>query len=151
MTPNLTQADPVQRQLPLWIASAAGFGILWNAYGLFQFADSLRSTEADLIAGGMTQAQATVYLGLPAWVTLAFAVGVLCGLIGSLLILVRKRLALPVLAASLAGYTVLFAGDAGYGVFTSMPEQMAILIVVVLIAAVLFAFARHARSSGLLG
>ena len=134
--------------LPRWIAAASALGVLWNAYGVYQFAGSLSATEAYLMGGGMTQAQATVYLGLPVWMTAAFAVGVAGGLIGSVLILMRHRLAVPVLAASLIGYVALFLGDVVFGVFANIPAQLAILAVVVLIAAGLFAVARFSRARG---
>ena len=54
------------------------------------------------------------------------------------------------LAASLAGYVALFAGDAGYGVFVGNPAQMAVLSVVVIVAAALLGTARIARKRGII-
>lgn len=141
--PKMTVSAP---SLPRWVAGAAAIGVLWNAYGVYQFAGSLSATATDLMSGGMTEAQATLYLALPFWMTLVFAVGVAGGLIGSVLILMRSRMAVPVLTASLAGYLALFAGDVAYGVFAGIPQQLAILGVVVVIAAVLLWIARHARA-----
>ncbi len=141
--PTMTARAP---SLPRWVAGAAAIGVLWNAYGVYQFAGSLSATASDLISAGMTEAQAATYLGLPVWMTLVFAIGVAGGLIGSVLILMRSRMAVPVLTASLAGYLALFAGDGAYGVFAGIPQQLAILGVVVVIAAVLLWIARHARA-----
>ena len=48
---------------------------------------------------------------IPTATDIAFALGVLGGLVGSVLLLLRHRTALPVFAASLAGYIVLYIGD----------------------------------------
>ncbi|MBK1660101.1 hypothetical protein [Paracraurococcus ruber] len=80
----------------------------------------------------------------------AFALGVLGGGAGCVLLL-RRRVAVQVLAASLAGYVLLFAGDATEGVFAAFGAgQFATLTCVVAIAAGLIALARHVERLGLL-
>ena len=102
----------------LWLAG--GLGLIWNAYGIVQFMGSVSATQESLMAQGMTANQAAAMTGYPAWMTIAFAVGVFGGLIGALLLLMRKALAVPVFAGSLAGYAALFAGDVFHGVFAAM-------------------------------
>jgi hypothetical protein len=76
--------------------------------------------------------------------TLAFAVGVFGGLAGSVLLLLRRAAAMPVLLASLLAYVALWIGDAVHGVFAAMgAPQVMILTLVVAIAAVLLALCRH--------
>ena len=83
--------------------------------------------------------------GYPGWMTLAFGIGVVGGLVGSVLLLLRQRLAPPMLAISLAAYIALWIGDAVHGVFAAMgAPQIIILSAVVVIAALLFAVSRHA-------
>ena len=78
--------------------------------------------------------------GYPAWMTLAFAVGVFGGLAGSVLLLMRRRAAMPVLRALLVAYVGLWVGDALHGVFAAMgAPQVGILTLVVAIAAALVA------------
>lgn len=129
---------------PVWLIVASLAGFAWNVFGAVQFLGSVTATEATLIAQGMTPEQAAVMTGYPAWMTLAFAAGVLGGLVGSLLILMRKAAARPVLAASLAAYVALWFGDAVHGVFAVMgTPQIVILTTVVAIATALFALSRH--------
>ena len=131
---------------PLWPAAIALGGIAWNIFGLVQFAGTLTATEASMLAHGMTPAQATLMASLPIWMTLAFAIGVLGGLAGSTLLLLRHPLARPILAASLAAYIVLWIGDAALGVFAAFgAPQVAILTLVVAIAAVLLAASHRTR------
>jgi hypothetical protein len=123
--------------------------LAWNAFGVVQFLKTLRSTPESLTQMGMTPHQAAVYSSYPAWMTLAFAVGTFGGLAGCLLLLLRRRAATPVLAASLAGYVVLFAGDVTEGVFAALgAPQVATLSAVVAIAAALFAWSRRLERGG---
>jgi hypothetical protein len=132
----------------LW--AVAPLGVLWNVYGVYQFVGTFTQAGQEAMTAGMTAAQAALYLSLPAWISAVFALGVLGGLAGSIALLLRRRAAQPILAASLVGYVLLFAGDAWYGVFAAMPSQLAILAVVVLIAAALLWVAHIARQRGLL-
>jgi hypothetical protein len=134
---NTLTADNHTSRAPPWLKGVAALGIAWNLFGLVQFAGSFTQTVESLMATGMTQAQAEVYLGLPAWVSVAFAVGVLGGFVGSIALWFRRKWAKPVFATSLLGYILLFAGDTFYGVFAAIPAQLAILAVVVLVAAAL--------------
>lgn len=142
--------DSAASRVPNWLWAASALGVLWNAYGLYQFVGTFTPAGQAAMTAGMTAAQAEVYLGLPAWISVVFAAGVSGGLIGSIALAARRRLAVPVLAASLVGYVLLFAGDAYHGVFAAMPSQLAILVVVVLTAAGLFGTARIAVRRGLL-
>lgn len=135
---------------PIWLMPIAILGIAWNLFGLWQYAGSFSQTPDTLMAAGMTADQATVYLALPAWVTFAFGIGVIGGLVGSVLLVLRRSLAVPVFAASLAGYIVLFSADWAYGVFASIPAQLGILAMVVIIAAALLATAWVAHRKSLL-
>jgi hypothetical protein len=146
MTAQLSQT--LQARGPTTLLVAAGAGILWNAYGVWQFALSFFQTRDSLVATGMTPSQAELYLSLPGWISVAFAIGVFGGLVGSVALLMKRVVALPVFGVSLAGYAVLFAGDAYYGVFANIPSQLVILAIVVAIAAALLAVTFHARNRG---
>ena len=129
---------------PAWLLVASIGGIAWNLFGAVQFAGSVTATEASLIASGLTAEQAAVMTGYPTWMTLAFAAGIVGGLAGSVLLLLRKATATPVLAASLVAYVALWIGDAMYGVFAAMgTPQVVILTTVVAISAALLAASRH--------
>jgi hypothetical protein len=134
----------------VWLPVVAVAGLGWNLFGLWQFAGSLRQTGESLMAAGMTAKQAEIYLALPGWMTAVFAVGVIGGTVGSLLMLLQRAAAVPVFAVSLAGYVALFAGDLAYGVFAGLPEQLVIITSVVLIAAALFALSLFARKRAML-
>lgn len=135
---------PSAQRAPLWLVATSLGGIAWNLFGAVQFAASIAATPESLIASGLTAEQAAVMTGYPAWMTLAFAVGVFGGLAGSLLLFWRKPAAMPVLAVSLCAYVALWIGDAVHGVFAAMgTSQIVIVTSVVAIAAALLAASRH--------
>lgn len=136
---------------PAWITPVALLALAWNAFGAVQFARTALADAATLAAAGMTPDQAALMAGLPLWMDAAFAIGVGGGLAGAALLLLRRRAAAPVLAASLAAYVVLFAGDVAHGVFAAFgAPQVAILSLVVAIAAGLHFAARRAVRAGAL-
>ncbi len=129
---------------------AAIGGIFWNAFGVFQFYMSTFSTVDSMISLGMTRAQAELYAALPLGMPFVFAVGTIGGLAGSLLLLARNRLAVPVFAVSLAGYVALFIGDWLLGVFAAFgARQVITLCFVVAIAAALLWNSRRWAARGL--
>lgn len=139
--PSLTAPVP---RLPAWALAAALGGLAWNLFGALQLARAVRATPESLIASGLTPEQAAVMTGYPGWMTLAFCLGVAGGLIGSLLLALRRPAARSVLGVSLAAYVALWIGDAVHGVFAVMgAPQVAILTLVVAIAAALFGVSRR--------
>ncbi len=145
----MTLTDTLRPMPPLWQTATVAAGLAWNIFGLYQFALSLTATTASLMAKGMTEAKATAMTTYPVWMTLAFALGVGLGTIGSVLLLMRRKLALPVLTVSLVAYIALWAGDAINGVFAALgAPQVIVLTFVVVIAAGLLALARFADQRG---
>ena len=65
-------------------------GLAWNIFGTYQFIGSVNATAESLMAMGMSEAQAMVMTKYPLWMTIAFAIGVFGGLIGSILFLLRN-------------------------------------------------------------
>jgi hypothetical protein len=137
--------------LPSWFWIAAGLGLVWNVFGAYQYLISVRATQESLIASGLTAEQAAVMLGYPAWMTGAFAIAVFGGIIGCFLLLLRRRLAVPVLGVSLAASVLLYIGDLINGIFAAMgAPQVIVLTIVVLIGAGLLWMARRFSASGAL-
>ncbi len=138
-------------KLPLWIWIAAAFGVGWNIFGVIQLLGSINQTPEALSAKGMTTAQALIYASIPIWMNVGFAIGVFGGLIGSSLLLLRNRFAVPVFLASVVGYVTLFIGDIIHGVFEAFgTQQVLILSTVVAIAAALLWVAGICQKQGYL-
>ena len=137
------------RRLPVGLRVLAALGVAWNVFGIVQWSGQVFATPTMLMAKGMTQAQATLYAALPAWMTTVFAIGVFGGTVGALLLLAGRRAATTALAVSLVGYVALYIGDITEGVFAAFGvPQVIILSTVVAIAVGLFTLALHADRRG---
>lgn len=125
------------------------FGIAWSLFGVMQFIPTLSDTPESLMRMGMSAEQAAAYAAYPAWMSVGFAAGAFGGVLGSALLLARRALAVPVLAASLVGYVVLFIGDITEGVFAALGAgQVGVLTLVVAIAAGLWRWSRRSLQLG---
>lgn len=79
-------------------------GLLWNGFGVFNFYLSMTMDDAALQAAGMTPEQ-IAYLGaMPAWTMVAYGVGTIGALAGTILLLLRSKWAVHVFALALAGF-----------------------------------------------
>ena len=90
------------RPLGFWIVSV--LALLWNLVGMAIFFMQINMPPEALAA--MPAEQRALYESTPVWVNGAFAVAVFGGALGSAMLLMRKRLALPLLALSLLGVVV---------------------------------------------
>ena len=80
-----------------WVFSAAA--LVWNLIGLVAYISTVMMPPEALAQ--MTEDAQQFYLSTPAWATGAFALAVNAGVLGSLLLLLRKRWAVPLFVVSL--------------------------------------------------
>ena len=101
----------------LWIVGV--LSVLWNGMGCF---DYLMTETANRTYLARMPADQIAYMhALPAWLTGMWAIGVWCGLAGSILLLMRSRYSVPLFALSFIGAVV----GLGYQEFlTAMPLSM---------------------------
>lgn len=121
--------------------------IVWNLLGVMAFVAQMLMTPK--ILATLPPAEQALYANIPMWVNIAFACAVFGGTIGSILLLLRKTLALPVLLVSVIGVVVqmyhsFFMIDSieVYG-----PGGMIMPIMVLIIAVVLVFVANKAKNS----
>ena len=118
----------------LWVVGGAA--VLFNAIGPYDYTRTMMEGAAYLTSAGMTPAQVAYYDTLPVWVHAAWAIGVWAAIGAAVLLLLRRKLALPVFAVSLGAFALNMLhthvlGDGG----RIMGQQMALTNV--MIAAVL--------------
>ncbi len=111
-----------------WFSIAAIVALLWNIGGAMQFINSLSPAEA---GGMMTSEQLQVITSLPSWVTLVFGIGVATSLLGSVLLYLRHRQAIPILVVSFVAFLLLTFSYIIYGVFEAIGKQQVIVMVTV--------------------
>ncbi|WP_428408028.1 hypothetical protein [Hyphococcus sp.] len=90
--------------MPLWFKIAVGAAILWTLAGVFAYYSDVTISEETLAA--MPEAQRAAYEMRPAWVVGAYAIAVFAALAGAILLALRKKLATPLFALSLAAVIV---------------------------------------------
>jgi hypothetical protein len=137
------------RPIYFWIVSSVA--LLWNLLGVAMFFLQLNMPPDALAA--MPAEQRALYESTPAWVNGAFAVAVFGGALGSAMLLLKKRPALPLLSLSLLGLVV----QMGYTYLMTPafrvygPGGAVLPALLVLIALFLVWFARRSIARGWIG
>ena len=86
----------------LWVVGV--IAVLWNAYGGYDYIMSVTEGATYMAAAGMTPEQIAYYDAMPVWMMSVWAIGVWGGVAGSILLLLRSKLAFPVFVVSLAAF-----------------------------------------------
>ena len=133
------------RPLAGWFLPAAIASLLFMGLGCVSY---LMHVLAD--PSTMPLDQRAAYEAEPMWVTAAYAVAVWVGLAGTILLVMRKRLAEAALIVSLVAVLVWLAGLI---LVTPLRESMSandllVAIVVTALTWTIFWFARHSRQRG---
>jgi hypothetical protein len=90
-----------------WHLWAVGvIGVLWNGYGCYDYVMTNTGGADYMRQLGLGEELIAYYMGMPAWMTAAWAVGVWGGLLGAVLLLLRMKWALHVFIASLAAFVL---------------------------------------------
>ena len=93
--------------VPTWFWVAAVLALLFEALGCYLYLAEVMMTDAQIAALPIDQAAGLV--ARPTWYYAAFAVAVWAGLAGTVLLLLRRTLAVPVLLVSLIAVLVQFS------------------------------------------
>jgi hypothetical protein len=133
------------RPVAAWYLPAAVASMLFMAFGCIMY---LMHVLADPAV--MPLEQRAAYEAEPLWVTTAYAIAVWIGLAGAVMLVLRKKLAEPLLMVSLAAVLIWLAGLL---LVTGLRENMSAndLIVAIVVTALtwtIFWFARHSRQRG---
>jgi hypothetical protein len=137
--------------LPTLFWVVATVAVVWNLLGVMSYVMEVTMSEEALAA--LPEGQQALYAAQPAWVTGAFAIAVFAGLAGSILLAMRKSLAIPVFMLSL----VAVIGQMVYAFLLSntlevMGPGSAILpSAIIVIAAALVWFSTRAKVKGWTG
>jgi hypothetical protein len=133
------------RAVAAWYLPAAVASMLFMAFGCIMY---LMHVLADPAV--MPLEQRAAYEAEPLWVTAAYAISVWIGLAGAVMLVLRKKLAEPLLMVSLAAVLIWLAGLL---LVTGLRENMSandllVAIVVTALTWTIFWFARHSRQRG---
>lgn len=147
-------AEPRRAPIHLWVIGIAA--VLWNGFGSFDYLMT-RTRGAAYIESMMHTNQGDAIMAyidaFPVWAAAGWGLGVWGGLLGSILLLMRHRWAVPIFLVSLVGALVSFGyqfanpsgiGELSAGINAIMP------FVIIAIAVGLFLYARAMRVKGVI-
>jgi hypothetical protein len=128
-----------------WIIGAVA--LIWNVMGIINF--FMQMNPAAVAA--MPESQRVIVASRPAWATAAFAIAVLGGAAGCLLLLLRKSAATYLLIGSLIAmvvHMVPYLGMAGPSLALGPVEISIFILMPLAVAAFLIWYANRAKSWG---
>jgi len=140
---------PAKVPLHLWLVGI--LAVLWNGVGAFDYL--MTETRNPSYLGSFTAEQIAYFNSMPKWAIATWAIAVWGGLLGGILILLRKRLAVQVLAVSLVSATATFFYNFVLSNGLQAMGGAAALVmpgVVLVIAVILLLYSRHSTRSGAL-
>ena len=136
----------------LWLVGV--LSLLWNGFGAFDFIQTTTRGEAYMRAAGFDDAMVAYYEAMPGWMYLPWTLGVWGAVIGSVLLLLRRRWAVPAFGLSLLGALVSLIYGKLIDPPPPAPPELAAMswmpIVILLIAILLFGYAFNMRKRGVL-
>lgn len=134
---------------PAWLPVVAVLLLLWNLFGIAMFFLQYTMTPDDLAK--LSAEQRTLFEAMPSWLWVVYAVAVVSGALGALMLLLRKRAAVPLFWVSLVAVLVQFG-------YTSFPggavellgaaQALPMPLTIIAIAAVQVWLARRALARG---
>lgn len=124
-----------------WIIAV--IALIWYIMGVMSYLRQVYMTD-DMMAS-MTPEQQELLANTPAWSTGLFAIAVFAGLLGSFLLLMRKKLATPVFLISLIAVLI----NMGYSFFATNQSEVfgtidgiVMPIIVIIIAVFLYMYSK---------
>jgi len=141
--------QPARRPWHVWAVGVVS--LLWNSVGAMDFV--MTETKNKAYMSGFTPAQLEFYYGFPLWVVAAWGIAVWGGVLGSLLLLLRNRLAVHLFLASFICMIVTsihnYALSNGLKIMGGA-EALAFSAVIVVVGALLLLYARSMCRRGVL-
>lgn len=129
-----------------WILGIAA--LIWNLMGVFAFIAQMNMTPEMLEV--LPEAERKLYENVPSWVNIVFAIAVFGGALGSLLLLLKKKIATPVFILSLVAVMIQMM----YNLFMSRasevygPGAMIMIVMVLFIAIYLVWYSKKSTAKG---
>lgn len=144
--------ETVKTPWHLWLVGV--LSLLWNGFGAFDFIQTTTRGEAYMRAAGFDDAMVAYYEAIPAWMYVPWTLGVWGAVIGSVMLLLRRRWAVPAFGLSLLGALVSLIYGKLIDPPPPAPPELAAMswmpIVILLIAVLLFGYAFNMRKRGVL-
>ncbi len=140
--------SPIARRTPwhLWLVGI--LGLLWNAVGALDF--TMTQSRNDAYMGQFTPEQIASLYGFPMWLVAFWGLAVWGGVLGALLLLLRRSLSVPVLLVSLVAMSVTAIHSAFFtgGLYATSGTGPGFVVLIFLVALGLLLYAQAMRQRG---
>ena len=145
----MTEGNTGKASMTFWLIGGAA--LIWNLFGLMVYISQVTATPEGLEAAGYTAEQIAFMEQTPEWVTSVFAIAVNAGVLGCILLLLRKAWAVPVFALSLVAVLVqnahgLLMTDM-IALFGTVPVFIQLAVIVIAIALLLYSRSLKAKGT----
>ncbi|QCQ98648.1 hypothetical protein [Brevundimonas sp. SGAir0440] len=144
--------ETVKTPWHLWLVGV--LSLLWNGFGAFDFIQTTTRGDAYMRAAGFDDAMVAYYEAMPGWMYVPWTLGVWGAVIGSVMLLLRRRWAVPAFGLSLLGALISLIYGKLIDPPPPAPPELAAMswmpIVILLIAVLLFGYAFNMRKRGVL-
>jgi len=114
----------------LWVVGV--IALLWNGYGCYDFYMTTTGGADYLRAYGLSEDLIAYYTSMPGWTTPAWIIGVGGGALGAILLLLRRKWALPVFVISFAAYLTTVVYQYGMSNGAAIVGQSGVIMSVVI-------------------
>lgn len=130
---------------PRWFTAAAIAGLLFELAGCGMFAMQMSVDPAALPLD-----QRAMWDAAPTWMIAAYGVAVATGLVGAILLLIRRRLAEPLLLVSLIAIAVQFSALLVVPQLRNLTtsDDLFLPFIIIVVSYAIWHFARRARLNG---
>lgn len=134
----------------LWVIAI--LAVLWNAMGAFDYL--MTQTQNEGYMDQFTPEQLEFFYGFPAWVVAFWAIAVWGGVLGAVLLLLKKKLAVPVFLVSFLSMVVTtfhnYFLSNGMEVIGSDPTGIVFSVLIFIFALFLYLYSKAMAGRGVL-
>ena len=131
-------------KVPVSFWVVAGLGVVWNGFAVMAY--WLTTTHDQQTMAQAPPEMAIALAQTPSWAIAAWGLATMAALVGSLLLVFRRKLAVLAFVASLAGLLVLTV----YQIASNMPMSLLQVVMIWLVALFLLRFSSSEAGKGLL-
>jgi len=141
-------SESAKTPIHLWIVGIVS--LLWNMVGAYDYL--MTQTKNESYMAQFEQAQLDYFYGFPIWVEATWALAIWGGVLGSILLLVRKSLAVPVFMVSFAAMviTAIYNFGLSNGMEVMGTGGFVFTVVIFFVALGLWLYSRAMRARGVL-
>jgi hypothetical protein len=142
MESHLNEKATDKTHWSFWLISI--FMLIWNVMGCINF---FMQMDPEMVSS-YRETEQVIIQGRPLWVTAGFAIAVFGGVLGCILLLLKRFVSFYIFVASLLGVLIAIGHSLTLNIEFSTGEIIGIVLMPVLVAAFLVWYSKYVKSKG---